>query len=158
MRAARLDPGALRPAPGCRDKPQSVVVARLAPKKRRSCAQTISRKWNPAPQIPGLLLFYDTVILAVGLRQPSKGPEKLSVDLAAFEGAARPAGVAAAPSSVVSLIEESGHGKTCWITAKTSSEEAEKWVDRVGPHCSGAILDLCGQGRRDCRANLELCA
>src|SRR5258705_13738007 len=30
--------GALRPAPGCRDKPQSVVVARLAPKKRRSCA------------------------------------------------------------------------------------------------------------------------
>src|SRR4030095_1831112 len=44
--AARLDPGALRPAPGCRDKPQSVGVARPAPKKRRSCAQTISRKWN----------------------------------------------------------------------------------------------------------------
>jgi len=40
------DPRALRPAPGCPDKPQSVVVARLAPKKRRSCPQIISPERN----------------------------------------------------------------------------------------------------------------
>ena len=35
----RHDPHAPRPAPGDRDRPQSVFPARLAPKKKRSCAR-----------------------------------------------------------------------------------------------------------------------
>lgn len=48
--------------------PRSDVVARLAPKKRRSFTQTISQEWNPAPQISAFVLDCDTVVLGQQVR------------------------------------------------------------------------------------------
>jgi hypothetical protein len=48
------------------------------------------------------------------------------------------------------------HGKSCWITATTSFEEAEKRVDQLSRCLRGALFDLLGKGRRHCRADCSL--
>jgi len=49
------------------------------------------------------------------------------------------------------------NSKSCWITAKTSFEEAEKRVVwSVISLLRGALFDLLGKGRRHCRADCSL--